>query len=235
VEPAYLALMISWHNSDPVSQKEVDRNNAALSFQGNRNPFVDHPEYVEQIWASLCSVLPVDILSFNGQLKDESVVLNWTVANAERFSHFEVERSENGGTTFSKAGTVNYTQNRSSYTFTEAAAGFQGTVIYRLKMVDQDGRFNYSKLVKITIPSADGTAVFYPNPVHDQLTISFRQPLTTAGRITITDLSGRTISSNVLAAGQLKYNVQVDRLAAGTYLLQLRSAERMQYIKFIKQ
>lgn len=235
VEPAYLALMLNWHNSDPVSQKEVDRNNAALGFQGNRNPFVDHPEYVEQIWASLCSVLPVDIISFNGNYKDESVVLNWTVANAERFSHFEVERSVNGGITFSKAGTVSYLQNRNSYSFTEAATGLQGTVIYRLKLVDQDGRFNYSKLLKITIPSADGTAVFYPNPVHDQLTISFRQPLTTAGRITITDLSGRTVSNALLAAGQLKYNVQVDQLAAGTYLLQLRSAERMQYIKFIKQ
>ncbi len=235
VEPAYLALMLSWHNSDPVSQKEVDRNNTSMGFQGNRNPFVDHPEYVEQIWASLCSVLPVDIISFNGNYKDESVLLNWTVANAERFSHFEVERSVNGGTAFSKAGTVSYFQNRNSYSFTETATGLQGTILYRLKLVDQDGNFKYSKLVKITIPSADGTAVFYPNPVNDQLMISFRQPPATASKVTITDLSGRTVCNNVLVAGQLKYNVQVDRLAAGTYLLQLRSGERIQYTKFIKQ
>lgn len=235
VEPAYLALMLNWHNSDPVSQKEVDRNNVALGFQGNRNPFVDHPEYVEQIWASLCSVLPVDILSFTGHYKDESVFLNWVSANAERFSHFEVERSINGGTAFSKAGTISYGQNRSDYSFTESATGLQGTIIYRLKLVDQDGRFRYSKLVKITIPSADGLAIFYPNPVSDQLTITFRQPSVTASSITISDLSGRVVSNNVIAAGQLKYNVRVDNLAAGTYLLQLRSAERTQYTKFIKQ
>jgi len=33
-----------------VSQKEIDRNEAAYAHQGNRNPFVDHPEYVTKIW-----------------------------------------------------------------------------------------------------------------------------------------------------------------------------------------
>ncbi|WP_428818785.1 endonuclease [Microbulbifer sp. MCCC 1A16149] len=45
-----LQLLIDWHNADPVSQWEIDRNNAAYNFQGNRNPFIDHPEYVESIW-----------------------------------------------------------------------------------------------------------------------------------------------------------------------------------------
>ncbi|MBB3059944.1 endonuclease [Microbulbifer rhizosphaerae] len=45
-----LQLLIDWHNADPVSQWELDRNDAAQEFQGNRNPFVDHPEYVESIW-----------------------------------------------------------------------------------------------------------------------------------------------------------------------------------------
>jgi len=45
-----LQLLIDWHNADPVSQWESDRNDAAYEFQGNRNPFVDHPEYVESIW-----------------------------------------------------------------------------------------------------------------------------------------------------------------------------------------
>ncbi|UII19821.1 endonuclease [Fulvivirga ligni] len=47
-----LNMLISWHNSDPVSQKERDRNDAVHSYQGNRNPFVDHPEWVASIWGS---------------------------------------------------------------------------------------------------------------------------------------------------------------------------------------
>ena len=43
-------LLLDWHRQDPVSQKEIDRNNAVYSFQGNRNPFIDYPNMVEFIW-----------------------------------------------------------------------------------------------------------------------------------------------------------------------------------------
>lgn len=50
LRPWALAMMKEWHLSDPVSQKEIDRNNAVYGIQHNRNPFIDHPEYVAQIW-----------------------------------------------------------------------------------------------------------------------------------------------------------------------------------------
>jgi endonuclease I len=49
-EQWYLEMLYNWHVNDPVSQKEIDRNNAIYPVQGNRNPFIDHPEYVFQIW-----------------------------------------------------------------------------------------------------------------------------------------------------------------------------------------
>ena len=42
-----LALMLKWHRQDPVSQKEVDRNNGIQLTQGNRNPFIDYPYLAE--------------------------------------------------------------------------------------------------------------------------------------------------------------------------------------------
>jgi len=45
-----LSMLLEWHANDPVSQKEIDRNNAVYGIQGNRNPFIDHPEFVNQIW-----------------------------------------------------------------------------------------------------------------------------------------------------------------------------------------
>jgi endonuclease I len=45
-----LEMLLRWHANDPVSQKEIERNNNAFIHQGNRNPFIDHPEYVEAIW-----------------------------------------------------------------------------------------------------------------------------------------------------------------------------------------
>ena len=58
-----LALMLSWHRQDPVSQKEVDRNNGIQKTQGNRNPFIDYPYLAEYIWGERSSeVLDFDLL-----------------------------------------------------------------------------------------------------------------------------------------------------------------------------
>ncbi len=56
-----IALYIQWHNQDPPSAKEIARNNGGQIFQGNRNPFVDHPEWVYKIWGTTGSCSP-DIL-----------------------------------------------------------------------------------------------------------------------------------------------------------------------------
>ena len=46
------SVLLAWHAADPVSSTEMDRNDAIYSYQGNRNPFIDHPEYAEAIWGS---------------------------------------------------------------------------------------------------------------------------------------------------------------------------------------
>ena len=58
-----------WSEMDPVSQKEINRNNAAYNFQGNRNPFIDHPEYSAILWPSKYNQnVEVD------QAKDDNVI-----------------------------------------------------------------------------------------------------------------------------------------------------------------
>jgi len=48
----FLSLLLKWNEMDTISQKEIDRNNSVFynTAQGNRNPFIDHPEYISQIW-----------------------------------------------------------------------------------------------------------------------------------------------------------------------------------------
>ena len=67
-----LNMLIEWHTNDPVSQKEIDRNNIIYSdVQGNRNPFIDNPNYVYQIWGGN----PVPSINFvtASQQIDESI------------------------------------------------------------------------------------------------------------------------------------------------------------------
>jgi endonuclease I len=50
--------LVNWHLGDAVSAAELRRNEVIYSWQGNRNPFVDHPEYVLQIWGPACGIEP---------------------------------------------------------------------------------------------------------------------------------------------------------------------------------
>lgn len=52
----FINILVTWNNLDPVSPYEIAKNNAVYTFQGNRNPFIDHPEYVCRIWADACAL-----------------------------------------------------------------------------------------------------------------------------------------------------------------------------------
>lgn len=52
LKPWALEIMLQWHIDDPVSEKEIERNNAVYEIQGNRNPFIDFPDLVEKIFGS---------------------------------------------------------------------------------------------------------------------------------------------------------------------------------------
>ncbi|MEO8235328.1 MAG: endonuclease [Flavobacterium sp.] len=52
IDPSFLAMLITWNNNDPVSAFEIARNNAIYIRQNNRNPYIDHPEYVSLVWGA---------------------------------------------------------------------------------------------------------------------------------------------------------------------------------------
>ncbi|MGB3005466.1 MAG: endonuclease [Chitinophagaceae bacterium] len=235
METEYLQMLLNWHNLDPVSQKEIDRNNSVYGFQQNRNPFVDHPEYVEMIWSSLCNVLPVDIISFSGFNHSGKISLEWEVANAERFSAFIVERSIDGGRTFSERAAINYLQNLNSYKFDENAGLLQGDIYYRIKLVDISGAYRYSKVIRVTVREDKELVILYPNPATDKITISFPNPVGQPYIITITDLSGRVLIKSSMLPGLRNTELNIGNLPVGTYLLNLRFAEKVIIKKIIRQ
>ncbi len=79
----FLSILMTWHTNDPVSQKEIDRNNNIFyNHQNNRNPFVDHPEYVALIWSSTpdteAPTDPTNLVASNPT--DTTIDLNWTAS-----------------------------------------------------------------------------------------------------------------------------------------------------------
>lgn len=69
-----------WHVNDPVSQKEIDRNNAVYAIQGNRNPFIDNPNYVYQIWGVGNSTTVTEPLAHAVKFSPYFIDLQWNDA-----------------------------------------------------------------------------------------------------------------------------------------------------------
>jgi endonuclease I len=61
LEPWSREMMLRWHNDDPVSSKETARNDAVYALQGNRNPFIDHPEYVQLMYSDEGGEIPDEL------------------------------------------------------------------------------------------------------------------------------------------------------------------------------
>ncbi|WP_369616841.1 endonuclease [Flavobacterium sp. CFS9] len=81
---AFLTTLLAWHAQDPVSAREIARNNAIYARQNNRNPYIDHPEYVNQIWGGAPSsdtqapTAPTSLASTSKTAA--SITLSWTAS-----------------------------------------------------------------------------------------------------------------------------------------------------------
>ena len=66
LKPWAVKLLLKWHKQDPVSEKEVNRNNAVYAVQGNRNPYVDYPQLADYVWGDSVSY----VFHLNGDVED---------------------------------------------------------------------------------------------------------------------------------------------------------------------
>jgi endonuclease I len=81
-------LLIKWHNQDPISSKELNRNNAIFGYQGNRNPYIDSPQFVQRIWGGASPAKPT-IAASNVSVDLETISpltfnLKWKSGNGNR-------------------------------------------------------------------------------------------------------------------------------------------------------
>jgi endonuclease I/chitodextrinase len=79
---AFLNMLLKWHAQDPVNAREIARNNAIYARQNNRNPYIDHPEYIQAIWnptADTVAPTAATNLAVTGTTSN-TVSLNWSAA-----------------------------------------------------------------------------------------------------------------------------------------------------------
>lgn len=226
----YIQLLYKWHLQDPVSQKEINRNEAIYKIQNNRNPYIDHPEYVALVW-QCTGLLPVTLINFKANKYNESVVLNWDATKETNFKSFEIEKSMDG-IHFTNAGVVNG-QNLSNYSFTDNNLPNVKTIFYRLKLIDIDGKFTYSKVVSIRVDTIFSNALVYPNPAGNSLTIKLKNSLRESSLLKVNDIAGRIVLQQQINATQNNIQLDVQQLPPGRYFITIKNSSSLINNSFI--
>ncbi|WP_133176780.1 T9SS type A sorting domain-containing protein [Terrimonas sp.] len=194
----------------------------------------------DNLWEfEVSSTLPVDLLNFGARYTNDVVVLDWKTASEQNASHFIVERSDNGISFIpvgkvAASGSSNAVRN---YSFNDETAIGTGSLklYYRLKQVDLDEKFEYSKIVSVTLPEQ---ALFTvgPNPAANNISLRYRVS-NNSGRalVQISDMNGKKVVEQSISAGTNMHTINIVNLAKGAYILTLIDKEARFTKRFVKQ
>jgi Secretion system C-terminal sorting domain len=166
--------------------------------------------------------LPITLISFKASLNSSNqTVLKWATASEKDNYYFEIERSKNA-IDFESLGKMNgkgTSDLRNDYAFTDETP-LKGINYYRLKQVDFDGTFSYTRPESV-ITEGDGSISLYPNPTVNVLKINF-EDLDQIETATIYNQSG-VMMKNLQGS---KSSIDIQELPQGKYILQIRLADQ---------
>ncbi|PIQ22896.1 MAG: hypothetical protein COW65_00525 [Cytophagales bacterium CG18_big_fil_WC_8_21_14_2_50_42_9] len=184
--------------------------------------------------------LPVELLNFTAALENTKVSLKWQTATEINNDYFVVERSQNG-VSFSSISKVKGAGNSlqlNTYSQLDAAP-LKGVAYYRLKQVDINGDFTYSKIVAVNNKAGiiAQQLVAYPNPTSNKVKLLIDSYAPATYTIEVRDLTGKLLLVNQANLGSKLTEIALDlsTLSAGTYLVTARSAEQQLVTRIVKR
>lgn len=175
--------------------------------------------------------LPLHLLSFNGKKANDFIRLDWQVANEVNASHFEIEKSSDASSflPIAKVKATNDGQKGNhSYSYNDMNPT-QGTQYYRLRMLDIDGSFNYSEVVKVDF-GFDLPVKVFPNPATHYVDL---KNVSGYNALKIVNLNGQTVYSKKITGNEDR--IDIGQLASGIYVLHLSGNQKEQKIKLMKK
>ncbi|TLV03640.1 T9SS type A sorting domain-containing protein [Dyadobacter luticola] len=178
--------------------------------------------------------LPVKLVSFAAAKEGSTTLLNWATSEEVNSGQFNVERSENATSwvTVGSLAAMGESRTIQRYSFTDAKPS-SGLNYYRLKMIDLDGTFAYSKIEAVNF-GAGAEASLYPNPVgQSEFLIVNITDWTNVASVKVIDVNGKTVFEN---GGDVSGKISTRNLRPGMYFVQIfrRNGMSSTY-KFAKQ
>jgi len=203
--------------------------NTTFSFYTSGTDNVNNQEKknVADVTYTFQKALPVTFLSFNAVKTADSVRLNWQTASEINVLKYDVERSANAYD-FIAIGTLNDLKHAEVNSYELYDAQPAPVNYYRIKEIDNDGKFTYSRIIRIDMANASSVFIS-PVPAHDYINI---EGATQFDRVEFVDISGRVVKQFNNITGT-RFNVS--GLSAGTYFVRLVSKNNIQTQKIIKE
>ena len=172
------------------------------------------------------TTIPLSMIAFNaGKLSNNTNRIQWTTVDERNVERFEIERSSDAQQ-FEYVGitkALGNTKTQHNYTFIDEHPSV-GLNYYRLKMLDLDGSFTYSKVATVDNQNDKGLrSKVFPNPVSDVLTVVLENGEKAKNvSITLTDVLGRVLFTQKIAAFDTKkVEIPASGLTSGAYFLKI--------------
>lgn len=170
------------------------------------------------------AALPAELHSFNVRRDNNSVAVRWETASEANVRGFEIQRRMGAGSfqTIGSVGSKAPDGNSSTplqYSFTDVN-NTSGAVLYRIKMIDRDGRFRFSLIRTINGLNEDAKTLIYPNPsTPGPVNIVF--PNTDTRDIVVSDLQGRI---HFTRKGYKEQDLIINKLLTGSYMVRITNS-----------
>lgn len=184
--------------------------------------------------SSTSSILPVVLEQFNAVGAGKSVQLEWKTSGQNNFKHFDIERSTDGAN-YSVLGTVvggGGSEMLQSYSFADSRLPVaDAQLYYRLKIIDWDGNFEYSRVVRVYNPAAGTLRVrIFPSvvPRGDDLQLLIQSRTSQPATIIVYDVNGQKLSEMVrmVLPGQNRLTISgLSDRQAGTVMVRIITAD----------
>lgn len=241
--PWYANLLYSWHMRDTVSTKEINRNNAIFTFQNNRNPFIDHPEFAAEIWQTSMapSVVSIAMNSSSSVIVDFNRYVDSVSATAPGNYTWDARLGtptsyEYGVNNDISKVKVNFSSVVSTNTYTLGIRGIKS--INNLSMSDTSVSFSSNGTTDISgLPAAPRQFTLlpnYPNPFNPSTVVSFTLPQGQFIELSVFDVLGNKVAEiykGYKEEGTYSESFDASRLTAGAYFIKLSAGKFTQVQK----